>query len=126
VFQLRSESMNMRDHDYYVYIVASRSHTLYCGVTNSIRRRIQEHRDGTFNGFSSTYNCNRLVWFEYYKYVNNAIDREKQIKRWSRSKKQLLIERSNPTWTDLSEAWRVGDADTSTPLRSGRDDKISG
>jgi putative endonuclease len=114
--------MIKRDHHYYVYIVASRTHVLYCGMTNSIRRRVQEHREALIKGFTATYNCNRLVWYEHHQYVNNAIDREKQLKRWGHNKKVTLMERENPAWVDLSEAWREKTADPSTPLRSGRDD----
>jgi hypothetical protein len=67
--------------------------------------------------------CNRLVWLERYQYVRNAINREKQIKGWRRSKKIWLIEQTNRTWADLSEEWRQGTADPSATLRSGRDDK---
>ena len=95
----------MREHGYYVYIVASRSHTLYIGITSGIEKRVQQHRDGTFEGFSSQYNCNRLVHLERYSDVHRAIGREKQLKRWSRSKKITFIERENPTWHDLSEGW---------------------
>ena len=115
--------MGRRDHHYFVYIVASRTHVLYCGMTNSLSRRVQEHRDGMFGGFTADYQCNRLVWFEQYQYVNNAISREKQIKRWARAKKIKLIEEINPTWADLSEGWGKETADPSTTLRSGRDDK---
>ncbi len=95
----------MREHRYYVYIVVSRSHTLYIGVTSAIERRIEQHRNGQFEGFSSQYNCNRLVHLELYDDIKQAIGREKQLKRWSRSKKITLIERTNPTWQDLSEGW---------------------
>ena len=114
--------MSKRDHHYYVYIVASRTHVLYCGVTNNLLRRMHEHWTGG-SGFSSKYQCDRLVWFESYQYVNNALAREKQVKRWARAKKIHLIEQSNPTWADLSEAWKAETADLSTALRSGRDDK---
>ncbi len=90
---------------YFVYIVASRSHTLYIGFTNDIERRIREHKEGTNKGFSKTYNCNRLVWFERYGDVHAAIAREKQLKHWSHEKKVILIERENPAWVDLSEEW---------------------
>jgi hypothetical protein len=63
------------------------------------------------------------VWFEHYKYVYAALEREKQIKGWTRARKIELIERTNPSWSDLSEAWRAATADPSTALRSGRDDK---
>jgi putative endonuclease len=74
--------MRKEEHHYYVYIVASRTRVLYVGITNGIRRRSQEHRAGETEGFTATYNCDRLVWFEHYQYARNAIDREKQIKRW--------------------------------------------
>src|SRR5271170_7895568 len=95
----------MDEHHYYVYIVASRTRVIYYGMTNSIRSRIDEHREGSVPGFCAQYKCDRLVWFEHYQYVNNAIDREKQIKRWSRSKKLWLIGLTNPSWADLSEPW---------------------
>jgi putative endonuclease len=112
------------EHHYYVYIMASRSHVLYVGVTNSVQRRTEEHREADGPGFTCDYRCNRLVWFEHYRYIGNAISREKQIKRWGRAKKIWLIERTNPTWVDLSDVWRKDNADLSTPLRSGRDDKV--
>jgi putative endonuclease len=115
--------MSKQDHHYYVYIVASRTHVLYCGMTDSIQRRVEEHRQAVIPGFTETYQCDRLVWFEHYQYVLNAIDREKQIKRWRRAKKIWLIEQTNPTWADLSEVWRKETAGPSTALRSGRDDK---
>jgi putative endonuclease len=115
--------MSKRDHHYYVYLMASRTRVLYCGVTNSIARRAEEHRVGRIPGFSAKYNCHRLVWFEHYQYIHNALEREKQIKGWKREKKIDLIERMNPSWADLSEPWRVETAGPSTPLRSGLDDK---
>ena len=113
-----------KEHHYYVYIVASRSHVLYCGVTNCIEGRTEQHREAATPGFTASYQCNRLVWFERYQYIDHAIHREKQIKRWGRAKKIWLIEQMNPTWADLSEIWRKETADLSTPLRSGRDDKF--
>lgn len=97
--------MAAREHRYYVYIVASRTRVLYCGMTNSVIRRTAQHRGKVFPGFTEHYNCERLVYYECHQYVYNALDREKQIKRWSRAKKIELIERFNPTWGDLSEAW---------------------
>ena len=108
--------MSHREYGFCVYIVASRSHVLYCGITNSLFRRVEEHRQGAIEGFSATYNCKRLVWFERFRYVNNAIAREKQIKRWRREKKIWLIEQANPRWLDLSEAWRVKPLSPSTAL----------
>ncbi len=115
--------MGKRDHHYFVYIVASRTHVIYCGMTDSLTRRVEEHRLSAIPGFTERYQCNRLVWYECYQYVLNAISREKQIKRWTRAKKLRIIEQMNPTWADLSEEWRKETAGPSTPLRSGRDDK---
>jgi putative endonuclease len=109
-------TMSKREHHYYVYIVASRTRVLYCGMTNSVARRTEEHRSGAIPGFSADYQCNRLVWFEHYRYVHNAINREKEIKRWTRAKKINLIEETNSSWSDLSEAWRVETAGPSPPL----------
>uniref|UniRef100_A0A7V4XSB7 GIY-YIG nuclease family protein n=1 Tax=Acidobacterium capsulatum TaxID=33075 RepID=A0A7V4XSB7_9BACT len=113
----------MREHHYYVYLVSSRTRVLYCGITNNLVRRVEEHRRGEFAGFSASYRCVRLVWYERFQYVGNAIAREKQIKRWRREKKLVLIQRMNASWVDLSEAWRGANAGPSTSLRFGRDDK---
>jgi putative endonuclease len=88
-------------------MVASRSHVLYCGITNNLQRRVEQHRDGSFEGFTADYKCSRLVWFERFQYVGSAIAREKQIKRWRREKKVALITQMNPAWIDLSEEWRA-------------------
>ena len=98
--------LSMREHNYYVYIVASRSRVLYIGVTSNLQRRVSEHRTGTYPGFTSKYRCHRLVWFESYVTVTLAIAREKQLKDWARLKKVTLIERENPTWDDLSLEWQ--------------------
>ena len=97
--------MSKQEHHYYVYIVASRSHALYIGITDNIQRRVEQHRNAELAGFTATYHCNRLVLLEAYQYVRNALAREKQLKRWRRSKKIWLIELSNPIWADLSDAW---------------------
>ena len=93
------------DYSYYVYILASRSRTLYVGVTNDLIRRMCQHRSGVFGGFSSDYKIRRLVYFEQHGWIGQAIAREKQLKRWRREKKVWLIERENPTWEDLSDDW---------------------
>jgi putative endonuclease len=85
--------------------MASRSRVLYCGVTNNLQRRVKQHREGQSEGFSADYKCTRLVWFEPFQYVNYAIAREKQIKRWRREKKISLIEEANSSWEDLSQMW---------------------
>lgn len=95
----------MQERMYFTYIVASRSHTLYIGVTSDIETRIRQHKNGFFAGFSKKYKCNRLVWFERHDDVLVAIAREKQLKGWTRAKKIRLIERENPAWIDLSDAW---------------------
>jgi len=95
----------VRDHNYFTYIAASKSRTLYIGVTNGLIRRMYEHKHKLVPGFTAQYNCNRLVWFERFQYIDNAIRREKQLKGWLRSRKIALIEQSNPTWEDLSATW---------------------
>ncbi len=96
----------MREHRYCVYLLASRSGVLYCGVTNNLERRVAEHKSGNADGFTKRYMVNRLVWFEDSTDVNAAIAREKQIKGWKRCRKIELIEGANPDWQDLSEDWR--------------------
>lgn len=95
----------MGERRYSVYIMASRSRNLYVGMTGNIEARTLQHKTKVFAGFTADYNCNRLVWYETYGDPNRAIDREKQIKRWTRSKKLALIDKLNPTWIDLSETW---------------------
>jgi len=95
----------MPDHCYFTYIMASRSHTLYIGVTGDLHKRVFEHKWKEHEGFTARYNCDRLVWFERYQDVQKAIGREKQLKGWLRSKKIALIESANPTWEDLSRDW---------------------
>jgi putative endonuclease len=90
---------------YYTYIVASRSRTLYTGITNNLARRISEHREGVVSGFTRKYRIHRLVYFEAHDDVRTAIMREKQIKGWLRAKKIALIEAQNPAWDDLAAAW---------------------
>ena len=88
----------------YVYILASRSRTLYVGVTNNIHRRVHEHRTGQGN-FTSRYRICRLVYVEAVRGPMNAIRREKQIKAWRREKKVALIVKDNPAWNDLASGW---------------------
>ena len=93
------------DHCYYVYILASKSRVLYIGVTNDLTARILQHRSGEFDGFTSEYKVQRLVYYEQHAWIQNAIAREKQLKRWRREKKVWLIERENSTWEDLAADW---------------------
>ncbi|OFV94937.1 MAG: endonuclease [Acidobacteria bacterium RIFCSPLOWO2_12_FULL_54_10] len=90
---------------YYVYILSSRSRNLYTGVTNNLTRRVAEHRQGLIPGFTSRYRIHRLVYYEPYRSIRSAIEREKQIKGWLRAKKVALIEKHNPTWDDLAADW---------------------
>ena len=88
---------------YYVYILASRRHgTLYIGVTNSLRKRLEQHRNGDGSSFVKQYGVFRLVYVESYERAEEAIAREKQLKRWKRDWKIELIERDNLEWQDLS------------------------
>ena len=88
---------------YYVYILASITRVLYIGITGNFEQRLNEHRAHTYpRSFTSQYNVTRLVYFEEYTRVEDAITREKQLKGWRRSKKVALIEGLNPGWTDLS------------------------
>jgi putative endonuclease len=88
--------------DYNVYIMASqRKGTTYIGVTNDLVRRVYEHREGIRPGFSNHYTVKRLVYYETYADVRDAIKREKQLKKWNRAWKIDLIEQSNPEWRDL-------------------------
>jgi len=89
--------------DYFVYIMANQSRTLYVGVTNNIRRRVRQHNDGEAPGFTSKYKTTCLVYVERFANINSAIAREKQIKGWRRDKKVLLIQKENPDWNDLAE-----------------------
>ena len=76
---------------------------LYTGITNNLERRVYEHKNKIIKGFTAKYNVNKLVYFDYTEDVSSAISREKQIKGWSRLKKNELIENTNPKWKDLSE-----------------------
>ena len=76
---------------------------LYTGITNNLERRVYEHKNKIIKGFTAKYNVNKLVYFDYTEDVRSAISREKQIKGWSRLKKNELIENTNPKWKDLSE-----------------------
>src|SRR5205823_3565742 len=88
---------------YYVYIMASRSRVLYTGVTNDLGRRVHQHKRSLTPGFTSRYHITRLVYFEEFGDVRDAIAREKQLKGWVRSRKVRLIEQKNPTWEDLAD-----------------------
>jgi len=87
-----------------VYLLASRRNgTLYVGVTSNLIARLHQHREGSLPGFSRDYAVKRLVWFESHATMEQAILREKRIKKWNRAWKLELIERANPGWRDLAE-----------------------
>jgi putative endonuclease len=90
---------------YFVYIMTNCSKTLYTGVTNSLVRRVREHKLGIGSGFAAKYKLDRLVYFERFEDIHNAIEREKAIKGWLRIKKIALIVSVNPAWRDLSSEW---------------------
>lgn len=92
---------------YHVYILSSFTRTLYIGVTSDLHQRISEHKNKQVPGFTSKYNVDRLVYCEAFPGVRDAVAREKQLKKWSRKKKEVLIEVTNPTWEDLSQQQAV-------------------
>jgi putative endonuclease len=99
-----------REKRYCVYVMASKSRVLYIGVTGFLMARVLQHKSGEYEGFTSKYCINRLVYYEVFQYVNNAIARETEVKKWRREKKLALVEANNPTWEILP---RTG-ADSST------------
>jgi putative endonuclease len=93
------------EYAFYVYIMASESGTLYVGMTNDIDRRVSEHQSGEKEGFTKWYACTKLVYVEFHEYVLNAIQREKELKRFTRQEKEELIRTQNPHWDDLTHEW---------------------
>jgi len=89
-------------NSYYVYILTNKSNTLYIGVTNNLQKRLYEHKNKLVKGFTYKYNLNKLVYFEEYQDINEAIKREKQIKGWIRKRKINLIKTKNLNFKDLS------------------------
>ena len=79
---------------------------MYIGVTNDLERRLYEHKNHLVKGFTEKYNLQKLVYFESTTDVRAAIEREKQLKKWRREKKNALVQQTNPLWQDLSEDWR--------------------
>ena len=95
----------MRQYNFYTYILTNfKQNVLYVGVTNDLERRLSEHYFGIDQkeSFTKKYKCFYLVWYERHQYVNHAIEREKEIKGWRRSKKNKLVEEENPTWRFLN------------------------
>jgi len=114
----------MRQRTYYVYIMASKSRVIYVGVTGFLMARVLRHRAGEGGEFTRRYRVHRLVYFQSFHNVGDAIQRETEMKKWRREKKVGLIEERNPTWEDLAEGWgqqvpmRVRTADSS-PANAG-------
>ncbi len=96
----------MNAMSYFIYILSSKYKKLYIGVTNNLERRLYEHKNKLFKGFAAKYNIDKLVYFEQFSDIRQAIQRETQLKDWRREKKDVLIESMNPTWRDLSEDWK--------------------
>ena len=91
---------------YYVYILTNWDDSImYIGVTGDLERRLYEHKNHLVKGFTEKYNVCKLVYFESTTDVRAALEREKQLKKWRREKKNTLVETINPTWSDLSEDW---------------------
>ncbi|MBR5105706.1 MAG: GIY-YIG nuclease family protein [Alistipes sp.] len=91
---------------YWVYIVGNKSATaVYIGVTNNLQRRIAKHKEGAIPGFTQRYRCNRLLYFEEYKNIKQAIAREKELKGWRRERKESLVATLNPHRVDLACDW---------------------
>ena len=102
----------MWNYNYYIYILTNKINSvLYIGVTNDLQRRIYEHKNKLIPGFTRKYNLNKLIYFEHFENINDAIKREKQLKKWNRSWKEELINKENPKWNDLYNeiSDRVGD-----------------
>ena len=98
--------MHKNIHHYYLYLLTNKKNgTLYIGVTNNLERRLFEHKNKLVDGFTKRYNLNKLIYFETYQFVNDAIKRERNMKKWKRQWKIDLIERDNPNWKDLSKDW---------------------
>ena len=93
----------MLTKQYFVYLLCSQKNgTLYVGVTNDLIRRVFEHKNGLADGFTKKYSVKNLAWYEVHEDIEQAIVREKQIKKWNRAWKIDLIQKNNPEWRDLS------------------------
>ena len=96
----------MELQQYYFYIITNKSNTvLYTGVTSDLKDRILQHKQKVYKGFTAKYECNKLVYYERFQWIDDAIAREKQLKGGSRKKKIDLIITNNPSWSDLTEGW---------------------
>ncbi|MBI1326044.1 MAG: GIY-YIG nuclease family protein [Alphaproteobacteria bacterium] len=92
------------DKQYFVYIMArGRNSTFYVGVTSELQKRVWQHKEGLYDGFTKKYDINKLVYYEIFDDPENAIKREKRLKKWNRTWKMRIIEEMNPAWCDLYE-----------------------
>ena len=92
--------------NHYVYIMTNKNNTvLYTGATSNLVQRTYQHKNKTFKGFTSRYNCNKLVYYKAFPDIRDAIAYEKKLKAGNRAKKEKLINEQNPEWKDLSEGW---------------------
>ncbi len=92
----------MREYHFFVYILTSyNGNAMYIGVTNDLVRRVFQHKSGLIEGFTKQYRVHKLVYFEQFEDVHAALEREKQIKKWSRAKKNGLVETANPEWKEI-------------------------
>ncbi len=96
-------------HQYHVYIMSSIRRTLYTGVTNNLAARVRQHKSGKIDGFTKRYNVSQLAHVESSRYIEDALNREKEIKGWRREKKIRLILELNPEWNDLAVKWELID-----------------
>ena len=91
-------------HQYWIYIMSNKTRTvLYIGVTNDLYRRYIEHKENIVEGFTKKYKCHDLLYYEEYRFVEDAVAREKQLKGWKREKKEMLIAKVNPEKRNLAE-----------------------
>ncbi|MEO6521285.1 MAG: GIY-YIG nuclease family protein [Mucilaginibacter sp.] len=96
----------MQLSQYYVYMLTNNGNTvIYVGVTSDLTKRVWEHKEGIHAGFTKKFACNKLIYIEYFQWINDAIDREKQLKAGSRQAKVDLINKENSNWNDLSLGW---------------------
>jgi len=106
MFDERSEEKSLRtmgNKIYYVYIITTQNNkVMYVGMTNNLKRRIYEHKNKLVDGFTKKYNINKLVYYESSSQIDTILNREKEIKKWRREKKNKLVETLNPEWKDLA------------------------
>jgi len=105
----------MKNKKYYVYILTNyKNKSIYIGVTDNLERRVYEHKNKSIEGFSKRYKLKKLVYLEEFKYIREALSREKQLKNWHREWKINLIKNLNPEFLDLAREWYKEDPETSS------------